>query len=257
MKRLLGLSAFVFSCVFFGLSSLTLAESDTKATTDQWWEQVVSLFPHTSGNRWVYVLSGKQYASGGESQVEVKGRQFLPDLKQEALLIEETHPTEASDTSPDIIPVLYYPREGYLVRDTSYIYSNPQRTSLMSTGNLGEAVVPILPLWQQVDGADWKPVDEEHWGRAARLAIAYHIHPEKRETVTVKAGEYKECVPVEGTMNRGDGSGYHYQEWYAPGVGLVKATTTDLQSGEILAHKELVSFRSGPTKEHTHAPLAR
>lgn len=44
MKRLLGLSAFVFSSVFFGLSSLTLAESpDAKATTGQWWEQVVSL----------------------------------------------------------------------------------------------------------------------------------------------------------------------------------------------------------------------
>ena len=258
MKCLLGLSALVISSVFFGLNSLTLAESpDATATTDRWWEQVVPLFPHTSGKRWVYALSGKQYVNGGELHAEVKGQQPLPHLKQEALLVEETHPAAAADASPDIMPVLYYPREGYLVRDTSYIYSSPQRTSLISTGNLGEAVVPILPLWRQVEGTDWKPVDEEHWGRASGLAIAYRVHPEKRETVTVKAGEYRDCVPVEGTVNRGDGSGYRYQEWYAPGVGLVKATTTDLQSGEVLVHKELVSFRSGPTKEHTNAPLDR
>jgi hypothetical protein len=215
---------------------------------------VSSYFRHS----WVYVLSGTQSTSGGELQVEVKGRQPLPHLEQEALVIEETYPAAASDTSPDIMPVLYYPREGYLVRDTSYIYSNPERTSLISTGNLGEAVVPLWPpwpLWRQVEGRDWIPVEEEYWGRAARLAIAYYVHPETRETVTVKAGEYKECVSVEGTVNRGDGSGYHYQEWYAPGVGLVKATTIDLQSGEVLVHKELVSFRSEPIKENTNAPL--
>jgi hypothetical protein len=257
MKRLLG-SVLVVSSVFFGLSSLTLAESpDATATTDRWWEQVAPLFPHTSGSRWTYALSGKQYAHGGELQVEVKGTQHVPHLKQDALLIDESHASGIPGADPEVMPVLYYAREGYLVRDTAHIYSNPQRTSLMSTGNLGEAVVPILPLWRQVEGTDWKPVDEEHWGRAARLAIAYHVHPEKREMVTVKAGEYRDCVPVEGTVNRGDGSGYRYQEWYAPGVGLVKATTTDLQSGEVLVHKELVSFRSGLTKEHTNASLDR
>ena len=255
MKRVLGLSALVASSVFFGLSSLTLATSpDATATTEQWWEQVVPLFPHTPGSRWTYALSGKQYARGGELQVEVKGTQHVPHLKQDALLIDESHASGIPGADPEVMPVLYYAREGYLVRDTAHIYSNPQRTSLMSTGNLGEAVVPILPLWQQGEGTDWKPVDEEHWGRAARLAIAYHVHPEKREMVTVKAGEYRDCVPVEGTVNRGDGSGYRYQEWYAPGVGLVKATTTDLQSREVLVHKELVSFRSGPIQENTYIP---
>jgi len=160
--------------------------------------------------------------------MEVKGQQHMPHLKQEMLLVEETHPPIATDTTPEILPVLYYPREGYLVRDTTHIYSNPQRTSLMSTGNLGEAVTPTLPLWRHNNGTDGKPVDEKHWAKTSKLNIAYHIHPKKRETVAVKAGEYKDCVPVEGTVNRGDGSGYRYQEWYAPGVGLVKSTTTDL-----------------------------
>src|SRR5215203_2345472 len=249
MKRLHSLLTAVLAGVLTGLGAPAFAEHWDSGTVRDWrWEQIAPLFPHTSGSRWTYALSGKQYAHGGELQVEVKGTQHVPHLKQDALLIDESHASGIPGADPEVMPVLYYAREGYLVRDTAHIYSNPQRTSLMSTGNLGEAVVPILPLWRQVEGTDWKPVDEEHWGRAARLAIAYHVHPEKREMVTVKAGEYRDCVPVEGTVNRGDGSGYRYQEWYAPGVGLVKATTTDLQSGEVLVHKELVSFRSGLTK---------
>ena len=259
MKRLLGLSALVVISVFLGLSSLTLAEfPNAKATPDRWWEQVVPLFPHTSGNRWIYVLSGKQYVNGRELDAAVKGWKLPPPhLKQEALLVEETHPAAVANESPDIMPVLYYLREGSLVRKTSSIYGNSQRSRVTSTGNLGETVVPLLPLWQQGEGTDWKPVAEEHWGRAAQLASAYHVHPEKRATVTVEAGKYRDCVPVRGTVNRGDGSGYRYQEWYAPGVGLVQTTTTELQSGEILFHKELVSFRSGLPKGHTNAPLDR
>jgi hypothetical protein len=69
------------------------------------------------------------------------------------------------------------------------------------------------------------------------------MHPEEREAVTTRVGEYKDCVPVEGRVNRGDGSGYRYQEWFASGVGLVKSVTTDLQIGLVLAQKELVSFQ--------------
>jgi hypothetical protein len=186
----------------------------------------------------------------------VKGTQHVPHLQQDALLIDEVHPSGTPGTSPEVVPVLYYAREGYLVRDTAYIYSNPQRTSLISTGNLGEAVAPILPLDLQKDGTDWQPVDDEHWGKASRLDVTSHFRSGK-ETVVVKAGTYPDCVKVEGTVTRGDGSGYRYQEWYAPGVGLVKSTTTDLLNGEVLLHKELVSFRSGPTKEHTNAPMDR
>ncbi len=158
--------------------------------------------------------------------MEVKGQQHVPHLKQEALLVEETHPPIATDTTPEILPVLYYPREGYLVRDTTLF--EPSTHQLNVHRQLGRGGNADLTLVATHDGTDWKHVDEKHWAKASKLNIAYHIHPEKRETVAVKAGEYKDCVPVEGTVNRGDGSGYRYQEWYAPGVGLVKSTTTDL-----------------------------
>ena len=193
--------------------------------------------------QWSYALSGQQYPNGGQLQVEVKGRQSFPHLKQDILLFDETHPATAAGAVSEIVPVLYYPRDGYLVQDSAHIYSNPQRTSLISTGNLGEAVSPVLPLWKQVDGTDWQSVDNEHWAKVANLAISYHVHPEKRETVTVKAGTYQDCVMITGTVSRGGGEGYRYQEWYAPHVGMVKSVTTDLKSGEVLALKELASFQ--------------
>jgi hypothetical protein len=207
------------------------------------------LFPHTPGDRWVYALSGKYYASGGELRAEVKGIQEIAHLKQDALLVDEVYAAEASEAASDVVPVLYYPHDEYLVRDTSHIYSNPQRTSLVSTGNLGEAVTPVLPLRPDNDGTGWRPVGGEHWGKASRLSLTYRLHPE-RETVSVKGGEYKDCARIEGIIDRGEGSGYRYQEWYAPGVGLIKSTTTDLQRGTVLLHKELVSFSPAPTKEH-------
>ncbi len=257
MKRVLSLSALILGSVFIGFGAPAFAGyQDSNAVKDWRWQQVAPLFPHTPGSRWVYALSGKWYANGGELHAEVKGTQHVPHLQQEALLIDESHPSGTPGTSPEVVPVLYYVREGYLVRDTAHIYSNPQRTSIVSTGNLGEAVASVLPLWLKNDGTDWQPVDVEHWGRASRLDIGYCFHPE-RETMAVKAGEYADCVRVEGTVARGDGSGYRYREWYAPGVGLVRSTTTDLLNGEVLLHKELVSFQSGPTKEHTSAPLDR
>lgn len=245
MKRMVSM---VLGGFCLAVVSFAFAEQQSGNQPGSWqWKQLEPLFPHALGNKWVYALSGKHYAHGGELQVEVKGLQQVPHLQQEALLVDEVHPGVAPGAAPETLPVLYYPREGYLVKDSAHIYSNPQRTSLISTGNLGEAVAPILPLWTQNDGTDWNPVGAEHWGKVSRLSILYRIHPEK-ETVTIQGTEYKDCTHIEGKVDRGDGSGYRYQEWYAPGVGLVKSITTDLKDDTVLARKELVSFQAAPEK---------
>jgi hypothetical protein len=249
MKQIVQSSIIALSSLILGATSPAVAGHEIpKAKKDWRWESLAPLFPYTPGMRWNYALSGKQHPNGGQLQVEVKGRQHIPHLKQDVLLFDETHPAAAAGAAAEVVPVLYYPREGYLVRDTAHIYSNPHQTSLLSTGNLGEAVSPVLPLWKQVDGTDWQPVDNEHWAKVADLSISYHVHPETRETVSVKAGTYQDCVMINGTVSRGGGEGYRYQEWYAPNVGMVKSVTADLKTGEVLALKELVSFQpSSPT----------
>jgi hypothetical protein len=245
MKRVFSMALGSFC---FAVFSLAFADPESGKEQGSWrWKQLEPLFPHSPGTKWVYALSGKHYAHGGELQVEVKGLQQVPHLQREALLVDEVHPGVAPGAAPETLPVLYYPREGYLVKDSAHIYSNPQRTSLISTGNLGEAVAPVLPLWTQNDGTDWNPVGAEHWAQASRLSVIYRIHPEK-ETLTIQGKEYKDCTHIEGKVDRGDGSGYRYQEWYAPGVGLVKGVTTDLESNTVLTHKELVSFQAAAEK---------
>ena len=244
MKHIGKLSMMVLSSVVIGFGSLAVANPDSSEGSSGWsWQEVQPLFPHTPGQQWVYALSGTQYPNGGELQRTVRGKQLVSQLGQEAVLIDETHPSGPSGSAPEVLPVLYYPREGYLVRDTSYIYVSSNRTSPVSTGNLGEAVTPVLPLWLKNEGTDWQPVSAEHWGKASGLVIGYRLSPEK-EAVTVKSGSYTDCVRIEGTVTRGDSSGFRYAEWYAPGVGLVKSTTTDLQSGTVLMRKELIRFQS-------------
>ena len=53
-------------------------------------------------------------------------------------------------------------------------------------------------------------------------------------------------------MTRDESSGFRYAEWYAPGVGLVKSTTTDLQSGTVPMREELVRFQP-----ETQSPLSQ
>ena len=235
------LSIIALCCMVLALGSFAAADHHSSEGGNWRWEEVQSLFPHKPGQQWVYTVSGKHYPDGGELQRTVRGKRLVSHLVQEAVLIDEIHSTGPAGTTPETLPVLYYPREGYVVRNTSYIYASTNRTNLVATGNLGEAVSPVLPLWPKNDGTDWQPVSAEHWGKASRLDIRHRFHPDK-EAVTVKSGTHADCVRIEGTVTRGDGSGFLYEEWYAPGVGLVKSTTTDLQSGTVLMHKELVSF---------------
>jgi hypothetical protein len=165
-------SALVTAATFILVSSALANHAPTTDGGKGWrWEQLSSIFRHTPGIRWVYAVTGRPYPNGGELRVEVKGRQYLPHLKQDVLLKDEAHAATNGGAVTEVVPVLYYPRQGYLVRDTAHIYSNPQRTSLMSTGNLGEAAARVLPLWKHLDGTAWQPVDTEHWGTAANLRL--------------------------------------------------------------------------------------
>ena len=83
MKRLHSLFTAALAGVLVGLSSAAFAEHQNSSTTKDWrWEQSELLSPYAPGTRWVYALSGKQYANERELQVEVKGQQHVPHLKQ-------------------------------------------------------------------------------------------------------------------------------------------------------------------------------
>lgn len=224
--------------------------NETASSADAW-QQVAPLFPHTPGSRWVYTLSGAWYDTQAELSVEVKGQQHIPHLQLHAVVLDEAHPGVTPTAPKDILPVLYYPYEGYLVRNTNHVYGNNERTTLVSTGTIGESSAPVFPLNLVGKGenqsAEWQEVWVGEWGEEAQLSTLYRFGPEP-EPVVVTAGTYTGCLRVETKITRTSGRGFHYIEWYAPRVGMVKSTTTNLVSEKIVEQKELVAFQFGPAE---------
>ena len=241
MRSLCGIAAVVLSIV----AGLAFADSK-EAEAPSAWQQIASLFPHTPGSRWVYTLSGEWYDKEAELSMEVKGQQYVPRLKLDVVVIDEAHPGVTPTAPKDILPVLYYPHEGYLVRNTNHVYGNNERTTLVSTGTIGESFAPVFPLDLKKSGEEWHAVDVGSWGQMSQLDTKYRFVSEK-EPIAVKAGEYTDCMRVETKIARVSGRGFQYTEWYAPGVGMVKSTTMDLTSGKIVEQKDLVKFHAATT----------
>lgn len=256
MKRWFSFFMLMFSSLLWGVNISVHAESlSTRATEEQWWEQIVPLFPQTSGVRRAYVVSGLHSTSGEARYSDMKDQQQVSDLVHEVLLVEEIHPTATTPDASDIMPVLYYLREGNLVRETVPTFADERGTHVLVTGVLSSPIVSPVSRWQQALGGNWQSIDVSNRGSATPGTLAHHVHSTKRESILVKAGMYKDCIPVEKVMNDEDGSRYRSQEWYAPGVGLVKATVTDMQSGTVIVHKELVHFKSGLSQNRIDVPL--
>ena len=216
------------------------SDAATAAASDVW-QRLSGLFPHGPGCRWVYRLSGSWYAAPAELGMQVRHRQYVPRLGLEAVVIDETHPGVTPTAPRDVLPVLYYPRGDYLVRNTNHVYSDDECTMLMQTGTLGEAAAPVLPLDPAAPRPDWHTVRAGEWGEMSQLDTEYRFRSEP-DPVVVPAGTYPGCLRAETRIRRVSGRGFLYAEWYAPGTGLVRMRTTDLTSGEVVEQKDLVEY---------------
>lgn len=206
------------------------------------WARLSRLFPHAPGSRWVYTLSGNWYAEPAELSMQVRGLKFIQPLQLEAVVIDEAHPGVMPTAPKDVLPVLYYPHRGYLVRNTNHVYGDNEHTTLVKAGSIGEASAPVLPLDPVPTGGGWHTVQAGEWGEMSQLDTEYRSQLET-EPVVVEAGSYTDCLRVETRIKGVSGRGFQYTEWYAPGVGLVKMITTDLRNGEIVEQKDLQEYR--------------
>ena len=74
-----------------------------------------------------------------------------------------------------------------------------------------------------------------------------------REAVHVRAGVFRECLRVDSESVLDSPSArasaqeiaFHYVDWYAPGVGLVKSEVRAPERARPITTLELVSFRDG------------
>jgi hypothetical protein len=207
-------------------------------------------FPLAMHNSWTHlvVFSGGDYLYYMTETVVKDDLQVLGSVSY--VVKEEYEPL--STTAPEAIStVAYFRKDGFLHR---YPWLDSKGDTVWDT-QLGQGAEQLLPspykediAWQLGSQANVWPLN----GRQTTTASAKAwIDPVE---VRVPAGVFRNCLRVE-TMSanqftdaRKKSMSYslHHIEWYAQGVGLVKAITSEGEGTPIKSITELVWYQVSP-----------
>jgi len=208
-------------------------------------------FPLAKNNRWKHlvVFSGGDYIYYMTETVVDDGMQ-LSD-KKSFVVAEEYEPL--TETAPEAkSTVAYFRQDGFLHR---YPWLDSDGTKVWDT-KLGEGAEQILPspyigelTWPVMLKADVWPLS----GRQHSSSIATaRIDPEE---VRVVGGVFRNCLRIETiTANQLPDPktkklttfDLHHAEWYAPGVGLVRAISDEGEGTPIKSVTEIVEYTIRP-----------
>lgn len=214
---------------------------------------VARFFPLIEGSRWVYRIRSFVRNHTYRAEVRVLGREHVASVGREGVTVVERF----YGTGPGIVeepePVLYYFREGFLER----VYLTYQAGKPVPIG-FGSEETKFLPE-TLAPGRKW-----ESNTIAFRLGDDFgysvvHGHEVafEPETVTVPAGSFDGCVRIDTHSDHGPGAGgqgqdlvFWYQDWYAPGVGLVQTRQwSDEARSRERTRIELVEYEMGTEPE--------
>jgi hypothetical protein len=182
---------------------------------------VESYFPLTDQSRWTYRIQDFVKKISYLSKVRVHGRQFVDSVKRDGIGVEERY-SSFGPGGPYILeeqePILYFHENGYLNR----ILLTYQAGKVVAAS--GSSDTQFLPEYKRgrLDSTAGPSASAISAWASFRHTVAL-----ERETVTVSAGTFTDCV--RSTLaNGGLNSGYrperissYYADWYAPGVGLL------------------------------------
>jgi len=207
----------------------------------------IEFFPLAKNNRWKHLVV---FASGDYiyymTETVIDDGLQLPDGKS-FVVSEEYEPL--TTTAPEAkSTVAYFRKDGYLNR---YPWLDSDGTKVWDT-KLGQGSEQILPspylgeaTWPIQTQADIWPLS----GRQHSSAVATaRIDPEE---VRVVGGVFRNCLRIETvTANqlpdpktrKLTSFDLHHTEWYAPGVGLVRAISDEGEGTPIKSVTELVEY---------------
>jgi len=211
----------------------------------------VEFFPLAKNNRWKHlvVFSGGDYIYYMTETVIDDGLQ-LSD-KQSFVVAEKYEPL--TETAPEATStVAYFHKDGFLHR---YPWLDTDGSRVWDT-KLGQGTEQVLPspyigeaAWPAMLQADvWPLSGRQH---SSSLATA-RIDPEE---VRVVGGVFRNCLRIETvTANQLPDPKtrklttfeLHHTEWYAPGVGLVRAISDEGEGTPIKSVTELVEYSVQP-----------
>jgi hypothetical protein len=207
-----------------------------------------ALLPLAPGSAWIYEVRD---TAGRVSRLRmrVKGEMDVDSNGTKVVIVEERGGIPGAgrlESSNDL--VAYYSRGGLIFR-FPLLSPRTRVAQWLAFAKGGEPVLPENPA----ERSDWQ-------GTYSVLAIEgspmYELRSRSRvaasgEDVDVQAGRFHDCVRVETTVSALSPSSavrreiiHHYTEWYAPGVGLVKANSSVDDEGRTLdvLWTELASF---------------
>jgi hypothetical protein len=187
---------------------------------------VESYFPLTEKSRWTYRVQDFVKKLTYLSKVRVHGPEFVDTLKRDGIGVEERY-SSFGPNGPFILeeqePILYFHESGYLNR----MLLTYQAGKVVPASGSGDT--QFLPE-VLTNGASWDSNTQAFRVGDLGFKVSFrHTVAIDRETVTVPAGTFKDCVRVDTSSTEGANSGYgpgeelvfYYADWYAAGVGLV------------------------------------
>jgi hypothetical protein len=203
-------------------------------------------FPLAVHNSWTHLV----IFSGGDYLYYMKGtvvRKNLPLFEEESYVIMEEY-EPLTTTAPEAkSTVAYFRKDGFLHR---YPWLDSDGEKIWDT-ELGEGAEQILPSPYLGDTSWQIGLQTNAWplngGQSVTASAKAWIDPEE---VRVLAGVFRNCLRVETVSanqfldpkNRTKSYQLHHVEWYAPGVGLVRAISSEGEGTPIKSVTELVSY---------------
>ena len=213
-------------------------------------EETRPFFPLHPGTLWVYQVRDGQGRVALE-RVVVRGRYRLDDRKTDATVVEESGGM-SGDFDLDVAwhPILYYRHDQFFYKlFASDLSAGELRELPPGTGE--EKLLPEDPAEQPLWQSDFQifRIDTDSSYRARTSSVAQV----GTETVEVHAGSFPSCLRVDSESRlsthapSSDSADvhFHYVDWYAPGVGLVKSEARVAGIDRPIWTIELLSFRDG------------
>lgn len=203
-------------------------------------------FPLAKYNSWTHRVT----FSGGDYlyyMTETVIKDKLPLLQGESYVVAEEYEPLTDKAPRAKSTVAYFRKDGFLHR---YPWLDSSGDEVWDT-QLGQGAERILPspylgdkTWQIDMKTNAWPLDG---GQSMTASAKAWIDPEE---VSVPAGVFRDCLRVETTTanqyvdGQNDPKNYrlHYVEWYAKGVGLVRAISNEGEGTPTKSVTELVWY---------------
>lgn len=203
-------------------------------------------FPLEPGSIWIYEVTNAR-GDATLQRVLVRGPLWLETQRTTGTVVEESGGVAGEPSFDDAWqPIAYYRRGDFLYKYSGLGYAGSEIMEL----RLGEGEEIVLPADPSLH-PEWESAFEvfsvgENGGFGLRASSRAET---MRDSVTVRAGRYRNCLRVSTETlsdgREGDPLRFHYVDWYAPGIGLVKSIVTTSGEARPITTIELQSFRHG------------